>query len=150
MSAMNQRDVILKSWERRRALLANTPSRRKAEAFFELVRQQTEICWEGLADEFRRNYYEAFDEIVPVLLETDDPLILYNCVRFADLNNPKEVAAAQQLIRGASSEKHQVTLRTLAETQKSELLPTLHEKQDLPESVRAALRPERSSRRAKS
>jgi hypothetical protein len=147
---MNQRDLVLKIWERRRPLLADTPRRRKAEAFFDLVRQQTEICWEGLADEFRRNYYEAFDEIVPVLLETDDPLIIYNCVRFADLNNPKEVAAAQQLIRASSGEKHQVTLRTLAETQAPELLPALREKRDLPESVRAAIRPDRPPRRTKS
>jgi hypothetical protein len=149
MSAMNQRDMVLKIWERRRALLADTPRRRKAEAFFDLVRQQTDICWEGLADEFRRNYYDAFEEIVPVLLETDDPLILYNCVRFADLNNPKEVTALQQLIRGASGEKHQVALRTLAETQTPALLPTLREKQDLPEVVRAALRPDRPPRRSK-
>jgi hypothetical protein len=146
---MNQRDLVLKIWEGRRALLADTPRRRKAEAFFDLVRQQTEICWEGLAEEFRRNYYEAFDEIVPVLLETDDPLILYNCVRFADLNNPREVAAAQQLIRGADGEKHQVTLRTLAETQKAELMPALREKRDLPESVRAAIRLDRPPRRTK-
>jgi hypothetical protein len=150
MSAMNQRDLVLKIWERRRPLLADTPRKRKAEAFFDLVRQQTEICWEGLADEFRRNYYDAFEEIVPVLLETDDPLIIYNCVRFADLNNPKEVAAAQQLIRASSAEKHQVTLRTLAETQKSELMPALREKRDLPESVRAVLRPDRPPRRSKS
>jgi hypothetical protein len=147
---MNQRKVILKIWERRRALLADTPRRRMAEAFFDVVRQQMEMCWEGLADEFRRNYYPAFDLIVPVLLETDDALILYNYVRFADLNNPKEVAAAQQLIRASNSGKHQVTLRTLAQTQKSELLSTLREKQDLPESVRAALKPERPPRRSKS
>jgi hypothetical protein len=150
MSAMDQRHTILNNWVRRRALLADTPSRRKADAFFDLVRQQTETCWEGLVDELRRNYYDAFDEIIPVLLETDDPLILYNIVRFADLNNPREVAALQQLIRGVSGEKHQVTLRTLAETQKSELMQVLRAKQDLPEPVRAALRPDRPPRKPKS
>jgi hypothetical protein len=130
--------------------MADSPRRRQADAFFELVRQQTEICWEGLVDEVRRNYDDVLDEIVAVLLETDDPLILYNVSRFADLNNPKEVTAIQQLIRGASGEKHQLTLRALAETQKSELMPALRNKPDLPESVRAALRPDRPPRRTKS
>ncbi len=147
---MDQRARVLKIWERRRELLADSPRRRQVDAFFELVRQQTEICWEGLVDEVRRNYANVLDEIVAVLLDTDDPLILYNITRFADLNNPKEVTAVQQLIHGASGEKHQLTLRTLAETQKSELMPALREKSDLPESVRAALRPDRPPRRAKS
>ncbi|HSF30698.1 MAG TPA: hypothetical protein VLK82_09550 [Candidatus Tectomicrobia bacterium] len=147
---MDQRARVLKIWERRRELFADSPRRRQVDAFFELVRQQTEICWEGLVDEVRRNYANVLDEIVAVLLDTDDPLILYNITRFADLNNPKEVTAVQQLIHGASGEKHQLTLRTLAETQKSELMPALREKPDLPESVRAALRPDRPPRRAKS
>ena len=145
---MDQRHTILKNWERRRALLADTPRRRKADAFFDLVRQQTDTCWEGLIDELRRNYADVLDEIVPVVLETDDPLILYNIVRFADLSNPKEVGVLQQLIRGASGEKHQVTLRTLAETRKSEIMQVLRTKQDLPESVRTALRPERPPRKS--
>lgn len=147
---MDQRHTILKNWERRRALLPDTPRRRKVDAFFDLVRQQTETCWEGLIDELRRDYADVLDEIIPVVLETDDPLILYNIVRFADLNNPREVAVLQQLIRGVGGEKHQVTLRTLAETRKPEVMQVLRAKQDLPEYVRAALRPERPPRPSKS
>jgi hypothetical protein len=145
---MDQRHTILKNWERRRALLADSPRRRKADAFFGLVRQQTDTCWEGLIDELLRNYADVLDEIVPVVLETDDPLMLYNIVRFADLNNPQEVAVLQRLIRGVSGEKHQVTLRTLAETRKPEILQVLRSKQDLPEIVRTALRPERPPRKS--
>lgn len=138
---MQQRDIILQAWERRRALIADTPGRRKADAFFAMVRTQLDICWQELADEFRRNYYDAFDEIIPVLLATDDPLIIYNCVRFADLKSPKEMAALEHVVRGCDSAKHQVTMRTLAETQAEGLLQALREKRDLPQAVRAALRP---------
>jgi hypothetical protein len=147
---MDQRARVLKIWEGRRALMADSPRRRQVDAFFELVRQQPEICWEGLVDEVRRSYAAVLDEIVAVLLDTDDPLILYNITRFADLNNPREVTAIQQLIQSASGEKHQLSLRAVAETQKPELMPALRQKPDLPESVRAALRPDRPPRRAKS
>ena len=138
---MQQRDLVLQAWERRRALLADTPGRRKADAFFAIVRTQLDICWQELVEEFRRNYYDAFDEIIPVLLETDDPLIIYNCIRFADLTIPKEMAALQHVVRAYDSAKHQVTMRTLAETQAEGLLQVLRERRDLPQTVRAALRP---------
>jgi hypothetical protein len=81
-----------------------------------MVAAKADVCWEDLVAEFRRNYYDAFDEIVPALLASDDPFITFNCVRLADLSQPKEVKALQDFIRTCDPEKHQVSLRALAET----------------------------------
>jgi hypothetical protein len=138
---MNQRAVIRQIWDRRKKTLAPTPQVEKAEAFFRLVDEQTDMCWEALAEEFRRNYYDAVDEIVSVLLETDDPLIIYNCIRFSDQSRPQEVAAMKRVARECDCERHQVSLLTLANTKAKEVTTVLRARKDLPQVVRAALKP---------
>ncbi len=118
---------------------AAVPQQQKGQTFFEMIRNKPRLCWEELVEEFRRDYYDAFDEIVPILFATNDPLIIFNCIQFADLNEPKEVAILQQFIRDCDAEKHQVSLRFLAEKQEPEFLTTLRQKQALPASVQEVL-----------
>lgn len=134
---MNQREVILAAWQKRKATRAPSPHMQLAEEFFNFMESHPDICWVELSDEFRKKYYEAFDEIVPVLLATDDPLIVHNLVRFADLSNPKEADAAKKLIRNADPDKHEVTMVTLAAEEA--MRPAIEKKSELPDSVRAAL-----------
>jgi hypothetical protein len=104
-----------------------------------MVAAKADVCWDDLVAEFRRGYSDAFDEVVPALLASDDAFITFNCVRFADLSQPKEVKALQDFIRTCDPEKHQVSLRALAETRVPELVSALQEKTGLPESVREVL-----------
>lgn len=134
---MNQRQEIMEAWNRYSATAYRSPQFQKAQAFFEMMNQRPNICWDDLATEFRRNYYDAFDVIVPVLMSTDNPLIMYNCVRFANLNNPKEVDAAKTFIRSCNAEKHQVSLQALAAV--PSLQSELNLKPGLPAPVRSAL-----------
>lgn len=134
---MQQRELILAAWQRHKKNRAPSPRLQKAEEFFDLVQSNPNVCWTELSEEFRRNYYDAFDEIVPVLLDTDDALIVHNCVRFAELSNPKEAEAAKRLIQQADSDKHEVTMLRLA--QQEDLQPALKKVAKLPDSVRAAL-----------
>jgi len=134
---MNQREQILSAWKRRKATRAPSPHVRLADEFFQMMESHPDICWEELTEEFRQKYYEAFDEIVPVLMATDDPLILHNLVRFADLSNPKEAEAAKKLIRSVDPDKHEVTMLTLAADQ--EMRPTISKRSQLPDSVKAAI-----------
>lgn len=138
---MNQREVIRQIWERRKKTLAHSPQSAKAEAFFQLVEEQPSACWEELVEEFRRNYYDAVEVVASVLLETDDPLIIYNCIRFSDQSRSQEIAALQRVARDCDCERHQVSLLTLANTTAKEVTTVLRARKDLSQMVRAALKP---------
>lgn len=134
---MLQRDKILEAWKRHSEKRFPTPQFRKAQEFFEFMEANPDICWDELAVEFRENYYDAFDEIVPVLLDTDDPLIIYNCIKFADMDSPQEIEAAKRVIRDSDPEKHQVTMRVMTDVQ--DLHTELKHKAGLTAPVRMAL-----------
>lgn len=134
---MNQREEIAKSWNRYSATAYRSPQFLKAQQFFDMVDARTDLCWDDLAAEFRKNYYDAFDPIINVLMATNDPLIMHNAVRLADLSNPQEANAAKTFIRSCDPVKNQVTLATLAAT--PEMRTELLKKPQLPDSVRASL-----------
>ncbi|HEV2708091.1 MAG TPA: hypothetical protein VGV59_19400 [Pyrinomonadaceae bacterium] len=118
---------------------ANTIAGEKAEAFRRVLEEQRDICWQDLVPQFRENYYEAYNEVATALFSTDDPLIVYNTIRYADFNNPQEVAAHERFIAECDAEKHQVPLRALARTKVPALLKALNAREDLPESVKDVL-----------
>jgi len=134
---MNQRLEILQAWAKYSATAYRSSQFLKAQAFFQLIADRPDICWDELVTEFRNNYYDAYDVIVPVLLSTDDPLIVHNCVQFADLNNPKEADTVKTIIATVDPEKHQGTLQTLATV--PSMQPVLMKKAQLPDSVRVTL-----------
>ena len=123
----------------RRRARAAVSSRQKVQSFLEMVRTQEQLCWDEFVEEFRKNYYDVFDEIIPPLFATDDVLIIHNCIRFADLSEPKEVEFLTKFIQECDAEKHQVSLRELAETQQPDLMAALQRKEKLPESVQEVL-----------
>lgn len=130
----------------------NAAAREKVEAFGKVLEERRDICWEDLVPEFRENYYDAYDEMADALFSTDDPLVVYNVVRYADFSKPQEVAAHAQFIAECDAEKHQVSLRALARKKVPELLKALQARQDLPDSVREAIneteeQPKASSKR---
>jgi hypothetical protein len=135
---MNQRQIILQAWQRRKKNRTPSAQLRKADAFFDFVSQQTDLCWPELVAEFRSNYYDAFDEIVPTLLDTDDPIIIYNSLQVADLANSREADVANKIIRDCDADKHAVTLQALAKY--PALHPTMRQKSKLPDFVRAAMK----------
>lgn len=136
---MDQRIQVLTAIKQFMASRGDSPAKRRAQAFVDLIEQNPDMCWDDLAEEFRNHYYDAFDEIVPALTGLDDPLVTYNCVRLADGNNIKEVQAMKQVAESVDSYKHQVTLRAMAKTRSEDLLPVIKGKADLPNSLRVSL-----------
>jgi hypothetical protein len=134
---MLQREEILQSWNRYSATAYRSPQFLKAQQFFDMVRARTDLCWDDLATEFRKNYYDAFEPVVNVLMATNDPMVMHNAVRLADLSNPQEANAAKVFIRNSDPTVHQVTLAALAAT--PEMRTELLKKPQLPDSVRASL-----------
>jgi hypothetical protein len=136
---MNQRQTILNAWERRRKLRPASPQLAKAQAFFDLISQESDRCWPDLVTTFRRSFSDAYDEIVPVLLDTDDPLVIYNTTQVLDMNNPKDADVAKRVVAGFDSQKHLASMLTLAKI--PELQPALRQKASLPQPIRDALNP---------
>jgi hypothetical protein len=170
---MEQRAVILQAWGRGTAIRATQPGTvaamaataaveappavsDTAEAFAATMRDNPEACWEDMVPEFRAKYYDALEELIPPLLALDDPLITLNLVRFADPTSPREVELLRQLIGQCDPDRHQHSLRALAEMGQPELLRALHQKQGMPDVVKEALAaqpaappPGRATRRAR-
>ncbi|HVF43554.1 MAG TPA: hypothetical protein VM936_11110 [Pyrinomonadaceae bacterium] len=136
---MLQRQTIGDVLERVRAERGDSPQFQKAAQFFQMALGHTEICWDDLVLEFRRNYKDAIDEIVAVLMETDDPLIIFHTLRVLDPNDPQESKAIDDIVRGLDPVKHEVGMLGLLG--EPSLRAALKKKRDLPESVRAALEP---------
>lgn len=134
---MNQRETIIKAWLSYKAAHPYSPHLAKAQAFFDYINARPDICWDDLVTDFRRDYYDAFDEVVGTLIETNDPLIIFNASQFADFNNPKEIEAARHAIQQLDADKHQASLIALAQV--PALLPALKIRGYLPDSVRMAL-----------
>jgi hypothetical protein len=134
---MNQREEVIRAWNKYSKAAYRSPQFEKARAFFEMVEQRQDICWDDLVNEFRNHYSDALDEITSVLIATDDPLVLYNFVRYADTSNPKEAEVVKAFIRRCDAERHQVSLLSVAEV--PDMRPELKKKAQLPEPVREAL-----------
>jgi hypothetical protein len=92
------------------------------------VAERRELQWEEIVEEFRKNYYGSLQDLVPALIATDDALIVYNCVRFADLSQPQEVQILQEFAKNCDIEKHQVSLQALVEAAEADFAPILRER----------------------
>jgi hypothetical protein len=62
-------------------------------------------------------------------------------VRFADPNRPREIALLRQVVEQSDPERHQHSLRAIAEMKKPELVAAIQRKGVLPDSVREVLGP---------
>jgi len=136
---MNQRELILAAWQKHKATRAPSKKMQMAEEFFGYVEDHPEFCWIQLSEEFRSKYYDAFDEIIPVLMETDDPFIVHNLVRFADLDQAKEVDAAKELATNVDPGRHEVTMARLAGTKNETIRGAVKKRAKLPDSVKARI-----------
>ena len=136
---MNQRELILAAWQEHKAKRAPSKHMQLADEFFEYVEDHPEFCWIQLSEEFRSKYYAAFDEVVPMLMETDDPFVIHNLVRFADLDRLKEVDAAKELAASVDPGRHEVTMVRLAENKNETIRSAIKKRAKLTDAIKAAI-----------
>jgi hypothetical protein len=134
---MNQRQEVLNAWQNYSRTAFRSPQFEKAKQFFQLVEQRPDICWDELVPEFRAKYADALNEIVGVLMATNDPLIIHNVVRYADPNNPKEADVVKGFIQNGDVNRHEVTFQAAAAM--PYLQADLTKRAKLPDSVRVAM-----------
>ena|SRR5438094_4743664 len=108
---MFQRSVVWRAWLRHRN---ESDHNARLRQFFEIIEAHPENCWDALEPAFRADYQDVMEEIVGVIIRSDDPLVIYNCFQFADLTNPREVAIIDKFIQDCDAERHRCTLDFLS------------------------------------
>lgn len=135
---MLQRQTVGEALEQVRTERGNSPQFQKAMELVQMAMASTEICWDDLVVEFRRNYKDVIDEIVAILMATDDPLIIFHTLRVLDPNDPVEAKAIDDIVQKLDPVKHEVGMLGLLG--EPSLRAAIKKKRDLPESVRAAIK----------
>ncbi len=111
---MIQRSIVWRAWLRSRSDRSSSQKHDRLRQFFEEMEAHPGDCWDALVPTLRSGYEDVLEEIVTVLISTDDPLIIYNCFSFADFNNPLELRIIHKFIRDCDSERHWCTLQLLS------------------------------------
>ena len=135
---MLQRQTVGEVLERLRVERGDSPQFQKAVELVQMALGRTEICWDDLVLEFRRNYKDVIDEVVAILLATDDPLIIFHTLRVLDPNDPVEAKAIDDIVQKLDPVKHEVGMLGLLG--EPSLRAAIKKKRDLPDSVREALK----------
>lgn len=112
---MHERVAIVRRLRQVKNAPRPTSAQKKAEAFLDVIRQKKEACWPELVKEFREDYYDCFEDIIPRLVETDDPQVMMLLVEYADLQQKKEVETLLNFVKKCDPGKHGGFLTMLSE-----------------------------------
>ena len=92
----------------------DTAKAARVRAYVQKLKDNPDICWPDLAADFRRNYYDLFDVVVPQVFKSDAPMVIYKLVENLDLTKDNEAKAVADFARSCDVQKHQLTLMKLA------------------------------------
>lgn len=115
------------------------PRKERVTAFCRFLEENREICWEDAAKAFRAEYYDAFDDVVSLLLNTHDALIISNVLRQIDPKNKKEVERIRELVRTADPFRDEATLQVVTTRYFQVVSHVLPHDKVLPDSLRKTI-----------
>jgi hypothetical protein len=81
--------------------------------FVQKVKADPNLCWPDLATEFRKNYYDLTDMVVPIVLRMEAPMVNYQIIQSLDLSKPNEAKIVADFVQTCDAEKNQLTLTML-------------------------------------
>src|SRR5207248_11299059 len=105
---MNERSLILSSWQQVRPNLSHSLRQQRLDEFFARLDAQPDVSWDELARMAREKYSDVVPVILSVILGTDNPLMVLNSLRFVKFDDPGEVDALKKFVRQADPQKHEV------------------------------------------
>jgi len=108
---MFQRNVAKQRWVA--AKLYQAPDAH-LKAFLDYADTNPAACWDDLAAQFRKDYYDLFDRIVPPLAASSDRALRVQLFVHLDPKQPKELALMRDFIRSADPAADQPELRAIA------------------------------------
>ncbi len=133
---MDQRRLIWKKLKIEGILDSDNP---RLQAFVTFLRDNPKLCWKDLVPVFRKDFYDCFDLLAPVLMKIKDPVIQASMVTLADPNKPKERKLLEKIAQEVDPERDQVTFKLLALTKDKKVKDALKGK-ILPEHLKTHLK----------
>lgn len=133
---MYQRTKILEAF----ATAGLTKSRKtKVKQFLQYLSDNPKVCWKDAASDFHNNYSDIFDDVVPVILSTNDPLIISNLLKYLNLKKDKEVKSVKAYIKKSDAFQQSRLFMHIAKYYVAELGDDLLQKNKLPKKIRAVI-----------
>lgn len=133
---MYQRGKILQAFEKN----GLTRSRKdKVKQFLQYLADNPTVCWKDVAQEFNSNYQDIQDDIIPIILDTNDSLIISNLLKYLDLKNSKQVENVKTYIQNTNAYQQPRLFMHMAKHYCSVLGEELNHKANLPDSIRTVV-----------
>ncbi len=133
---MDQRRLIWKKLKTEGILDSDNP---RLQAFVTFLRDNPKLCWKDLVPVFRKDFYDCFDLLAPVLMKIKDPVIQASMVTLADPKKPKERKLLEKIAQEVDPKRDQVTFKLLALTKDKKVKEALKGK-TLPEHLKTHLK----------
>lgn len=133
---MYQRRRVLQIWEQAGLKKSRDKHVRN---FIALVEKAPGHSWQSYADKLRKSYPRALKAILAPLVENDDPLIVANALRIANLKKKNEREVVADFAQNADAEKHAYALELIAQIGTEAIKKEMAKRKDLSPKVRQLL-----------
>jgi hypothetical protein len=134
---MYQRILILKKWEQ---IGLKKSGKKKVKDFIEFVKNNPKKGWKDWADKITGDYYDAFNDLIPPLMNIGSNIINLNLIAHLDSKKYHKVKnLLKEFIKDADSQKMRPTLEAIAKLKIISLNNALKAKKALPLGVRVIL-----------
>ncbi len=135
---MYLRDLAKRKW-REAGLYKSKKS--SVQSFLKYIEDNPLDCWDESIKVFRKRFYDAFDDLVPPLLDTDDKLMRLIVIRRLNAKNRKELDLLKKLAKDLDAHEHELELKAVALVRNKSVLSVLKSRQDLSMEVRHIFEP---------
>jgi hypothetical protein len=78
------------------------------------IRDNPDRCWEDFIADFREQYYDLFDKVVPALQESDNATIRNILIEFANPEQPKEQQLLEKIATDVDLERDELAASRLS------------------------------------
>lgn len=129
---MSQRQLVWRALAETGVLDSPDP---RVQEWLKVVRERSDLCWADFVEEFRTNFYDVYEKVVPVLGKTDDAYVRNMLIKHADTERPKERQLLKTLATTTDFERDVRAAQQLAEVDAKEVETVL--KKRIPEGVEA-------------
>lgn len=135
---MHLRDLIKQRWADEGLYVSK---KARLQAFLKYIDDNSLECWDECVKEFRDNYYDLFDELIPPLMKTRDKLLHLILIRNMDLSKPKEVKLLKGFIKQAEPIEDEPELLAIAKLRHEGLTAQLYKQKKVTDDLRRMLQP---------
>ena len=135
---MYLRDLAKRKW-REAGLYRSKKS--SVRSFLKYIEDNPLDCWDEAIKVFRKRFYDAFDDLVPPLLDTDDKLMRLIVIRRLNVNKRKELDVLKRLAKELDAQDDVLELKAVALVRNKSVLSVLKSRKDLSMEVRHIIEP---------